>query len=361
MEATEAGNTTAAAAAAAAAAGVVHSCDVCAAQFASRNALFRHIKSDHSEFPSTKKLKTSGPVSQQDTPGDANVVDNNSRNKAPVEIRTVQEDEWYRVIVKPQGLASMGSTGEETLFNTAALMIDCNRITYKKAVPCHRLDRETGGVMVCSKSKIAERNIMMCFRNHDVHKRYRAVLIGKLEPAEAVINTPVSEQESSTRYKVFEYSRSAQYGWITTVDLWPLTGRKHQLRKHMAGVGHPIIGDSRYSSTLTWPQAPFQFMFLWALEIDFPHPARYNGASDSNENEELVPAGEMEATTFSLNTTDTISASIPSQGAMSPDASISNNSSACFPERVNAQIDEPLYYGEFRLFHEAAYAASCQV
>jgi hypothetical protein len=64
---------------------------------------------------------------------------------------------------------------------------------------------------------------------------------------------------------------SAKYGSITTLDLYPKTGRRHQLRKHLKGIGHPIIGDKRFASTIDLPDFNrFPTMFLWAYMMEFP-------------------------------------------------------------------------------------------
>jgi len=120
------------------------------------------------------------------------------------------------------------------------------QLRYKKAVPCHRLDISTGGLVICSKSKQAEVNIMKCFRNKWVKKTYIAIVSGKLEPVEGTIDNKICGKYAMTKYIVTKYTRSINYGWISTVQLCPITGRKHQLRRHMQGINHPIIGDRRF-------------------------------------------------------------------------------------------------------------------
>ena len=122
------------------------------------------------------------------------------------------------------------------------------QLRYKKAVPCHRLDSSTGGLVVCSKSKASEVNLMKCFRSKYIKKTYLAIVAGKLEPSAGIIDKKIGDKESRTLYEVVKYTRSVQYGWLSTVKLWPVTGRKHQLRRHMAELNHSIIGDRRFVS-----------------------------------------------------------------------------------------------------------------
>lgn len=87
-------------------------------------------------------------------------------------------------------------------------------------------------------------------------------------------------KECLTRFRVVRRERRDNIpGWVTFVDLWPRTGRKHQLRIHMASLGHPIVGDERYSEgpgidpALVFPKWLARGMYLWALELRFRHPA----------------------------------------------------------------------------------------
>ena len=138
--------------------------------------------------------------------------------------------------------------GKTSLMRSAELLLpnafELN-LLYKKAIPCHRLDSSTGGLVVCSKNRPAEVCIKMCFRQKLIKKRYRAIVPGRLEPKEGSLATPCGGKESLTKYNVVEYTRSARYGWISTVDCWPVTGRKHQIRKHLMVAGHAILGDRR--------------------------------------------------------------------------------------------------------------------
>jgi len=96
--------------------------------------------------------------------------------------------------------------------------------------------------VICSKSRKHEVIIKHLFFHRQVKKRYRAIVSGRLEPATGIIDAPIKGKVSKTRYSVVQYTDSIRYGTITTVDLFPITGRKHQLRKHLMSLGHPILG-----------------------------------------------------------------------------------------------------------------------
>ncbi len=111
---------------------------------------------------------------------------------------------------------------------------------------------------------------MLC---RQISKRYRAILAGHLMPMEGTVSIPVNGREAHTSYKVIEHSRALKYGsWITTVDLFPATGRTHQLRQHCAHLGHPILGDAKYT-----PEGADRMvgkgMCLWAAALQLAHPA----------------------------------------------------------------------------------------
>lgn len=247
-------------------------CRNCSEIFVSRNLLFKHCRDcnwDDVCDISKKKIKSTNSVIEI------------SSLLTDFNIKIIQEDDWFRIIVKPQGIATMGGK-ELTLMNSDQMLLPnalvfMSGVTYKKAMPCHRLDLATGGLMICSKSLQAEKLIKSCFRDKLVKKVYRAIVSGKIEKEEDLIITDigVKGKESITRYKVLSYTRSKQYGWVTTVELYPITGKRHQLRKHMSSIGHHIIGDNRYSFAETWPNNKkfTHVLFLWALQITFPHPS----------------------------------------------------------------------------------------
>lgn len=195
-------------------------------------------------------------------------------NGIDVDIPIIYEDDWCRVFKKPQGLPTMGSKGP-SLLKSPCLLIKENflpGVKYRKAVPCHRLDSATGGILICSKSKIAEILIQYCFREKLVQKRYVAIVVGKLTPSEGMITSKIEGKTSKTLFKVESCTQtphSCEY--LTTVSLWPITGRRHQLRKQLSEIGCPILGDRRYSFSNQWVD-PIDRLYLWAVELWLPHP-----------------------------------------------------------------------------------------
>ncbi len=154
--------------------------------------------------------------------------------------------------------------------------------------PAHRLDRLTGGVLVLAKTKSAAASLTVQFEQRLVRKRYRAIVAGRLEqpthlqhgeaglssqqtpaPGAAtrprggeeaappqpplapplIIDHPIEGRAARTELSVAAHSRCLKFGgWVTTVDLRPTTGRRHQLRRHLATcLGHPILGDPLYT------------------------------------------------------------------------------------------------------------------
>lgn len=120
----------------------------------------------------------------------------------------------------------------------------------------HRLDRETSGIVVCAKNHTAERKLKACFAERRVKKTYLAIVRGALLPREGTVRLPMARAREGlhllmeiredglpavTEYAVLEQGES--HG---LVQLRPRTGRQHQLRLHLAALGHPIDGDKLY-------------------------------------------------------------------------------------------------------------------
>ena len=115
----------------------------------------------------------------------------------------------------------------------------------KRPQELHRLDAETGGLLICAKTQAAAQALSRAFADRTLQKRYRALVRGALAGCGRV-TAPLSGKACVTEWRVAAQTRSQRCDVVTTVDLWPRTGRTHQLRKHMAMIGHPILGDVAY-------------------------------------------------------------------------------------------------------------------
>jgi len=142
-----------------------------------------------------------------------------------------------------------------------------------KPTPVHRLDAATGGLLLLAKTKAAEAALKDCFARRTCRKRYRAILDGELDrpSCRGEVRLAVRGKEAMTGYEVVRHVRSRRGGWISVVDLYPVTGRKHQLRKHMKSLGCAILGDARYGFIPSEDNI-YSRLCLWHMEISFPHP-----------------------------------------------------------------------------------------
>jgi 23S rRNA pseudouridine1911/1915/1917 synthase len=134
--------------------------------------------------------------------------------------------------------------------------------------PVHRLDKRTQGLLVVARTAAARHKLGDAFKERRVQKRYRAIVIGRLEGA-GEVSTPLDGREAYTAWQVVSHTRSLHTDWMTTVDLRPTTGRTHQLRRHMVELGHAILGDDLHTTGLVLRGSG---LFLCAAEIRFDHP-----------------------------------------------------------------------------------------
>ena len=172
---------------------------------------------------------------------------------APTTFGVVYDDEAMLVVDKPAGLPVHPSASYHK--NTLTFLL---RERYPEGPPhlAHRLDRETSGVLVCARTLEDERQLKKAFSSREVEKVYLAIARGRIEADEGQIDLPLGRPDeglhllmevredgapSRTGYRVV--ARAPEH---TLVALRPLTGRQHQLRVHLAALGHPIVGDKLY-------------------------------------------------------------------------------------------------------------------
>ena len=164
-------------------------------------------------------------------------------------------DEKLIAAVKPQGLpvdVDQDGIGADTLL--ARL-----RRRWPGAQLCHRLDAQTGGIVLAAADEAVLAQALAAFKAHGVEKEYRALALNRFERPEGALHawlikdarrsevrilhrSQPGARPVETRYRVLEAAAPGLY----RVALWPVTGRTHQLRAHMADFGHPLLGDDKY-------------------------------------------------------------------------------------------------------------------
>ena len=205
-----------------------------------------------------------GTVVQRLEPADANVPV--LRRRVPV----VFEDDWMAVVRKPGGLATSGNlprTLERALpFN---LKPSSAEDALARPRPAHRLDAPTAGLVAVAKTREALAKLGWAFQERAVEKRYRAVVVGRLDGAHR-IEEPIDGRSARTRIEALSHTPALRGGWLTRVDVWPETGRTHQIRRHLAALGTPVLGDAQYG--IDGLVLRRKGLFLFALELTLAHP-----------------------------------------------------------------------------------------
>ena len=187
----------------------------------------------------------------------------------------LHEDHQILIVNKPAGLLSVpGKTPD-----LADCLIARLEIAYPQVLLVHRLDRDTSGVMVFALTPHAQRHLGLQFEKRQTKKTYLARVAGRLEPKTGTVDLPLIVDWPNRPLQMVdpENGKPAVTDWRvmkasdaeSRVQLYPLTGRSHQLRVHMLSLGHPILGDPLYASE-TAEQYPR--MMLHAEELRLRHP-----------------------------------------------------------------------------------------
>ncbi|MGE5308457.1 MAG: RluA family pseudouridine synthase [Deltaproteobacteria bacterium] len=208
------------------------------------------------------------------------------KQQAPLEpedipLKVVCEDDDIAVIDKPAGLVTHPAPGNRchTLVNALLFRVKkLSTVNPDRPGIVHRLDKETSGIMVVARTNEAHFDLARQFEDHTITRRYVALVKGRVEFNEDVIEAPIDRDAehrenmkvdfspearyAKTRYKVLERGDDFSY-----LELEPYTGRTHQLRVHLAYIGHPVLGDSKYGR-----HNPFPRMALHAKTLGFIHP-----------------------------------------------------------------------------------------
>jgi len=169
------------------------------------------------------------------------------------------EDEYMAVIDKPAGIVVSGNQ-YRTIQN--ALPLPC-------PMPAHRLDHATSGLLIIAKTRKARVVLGTQFEDKQIKKKYQAIVIGQT-PVSGAIDFPIDGKITHTRFEKNQIVRSLKNDYLTLLDLYPTTGRTHQLRIHLANSGWPILGDKLYG--IKGMILKKKGLFLTAVGLSFTHP-----------------------------------------------------------------------------------------
>lgn len=186
----------------------------------------------------------------------------------PLEI--LFEDHHMAAIHKPAGFSVSGNA-YKTIYN--ALPFNLEKSTEPDALPwptpVHRLDNQTSGILLIAKTKTAQIALGNQFENHTIQKKYCAVVIGEVLK-NGKINSPIEDKTAETDFQVVTVVKSLRFEHLSLLNVSPKTGRTHQIRIHLASIGHPIFGDKLYVEEKMLHRG--KGLFLCAKEILFLHP-----------------------------------------------------------------------------------------
>ncbi|MFW6134376.1 MAG: RluA family pseudouridine synthase [Elusimicrobiota bacterium] len=192
-----------------------------------------------------------------------------------IPIEVTYSDEYIAVINKQPGIVVHPGRGhrDKTILNGLKSM-------FESPILVHRLDKDTSGILIAALNEQSALSLRKQFKKRKVKKVYIALVEGEIEGEGGEISVPIKRsrrdptrmgvgwsraKESKTRYRVVEKLDNATY-----VEVYPLSGRTHQIRVHFSYIGHPVIGDKKYSSQKREYLAERQM--LHSYQIAFEHP-----------------------------------------------------------------------------------------
>jgi 23S rRNA pseudouridine1911/1915/1917 synthase len=201
----------------------------------------------------------------------------------PMPLDILFEDDDLIVIDKPAGLVVHPGAGNRSGTLVNALIAHCGEGLsgiggVKRPGIVHRLDKDTSGLIVAAKTERAHNSLTRQLAERRMHKTYLALVDGSLQPDEAMIDAPIGRdthnrkrmrvngaaaREAQTSYRVRE-----RFEGYTYLEATLITGRTHQIRVHLASLGHPVTGDAVYGHRT--PLVARQFLHAWRLSLNHP-------------------------------------------------------------------------------------------
>ena len=206
----------------------------------------------------------------------------------PLDIR--YEDEDLLVVNKPKGMVVHPAAGHESGTLVNALLFHCGKSLSGingelRPGIVHRIDKDTSGLLVVAKNDFAHNSLARQIKAHSFTREYEAVVYGNLKTDEGTVDAPIGRHptqrkkqavtDKHSRQAVTHYEVITRYEGFTHVRLHLETGRTHQIRVHMAHIGHPVAGDAVYGPKKVITALEGQCLHARLLGFDHPRSGRY--------------------------------------------------------------------------------------
>lgn len=212
-------------------------------------------------------------------PGEIVEVGQKSAQPAlPPGLTILHEDEDVIVVIKAHGLLTVATERERETTAQAYLNAYLKDKGGERIHVVHRIDRETSGALVFAKNFAAREALKEKFAAHDVERVYIAVIEGEMDPPKGTIRSHLRERRDlrmesveahpDAKLAVTHYRTIESNGTYSMLEIRLETGRKNQIRTHLAEAGHPVVGDRMYGSTVN----PLGRLGLHAKVLGFDHP-----------------------------------------------------------------------------------------
>jgi len=197
----------------------------------------------------------------------------------------IHEDDDILALNKPFGLAVQG--GEKTARHIDGMLAAFAKDGARPKL-VHRLDKDTGGLLLVAKSRKAAQALTQAFKTRDVEKTYWALVVGAPRPRQGEIEMPIAKrmvriggkgmervvpaEGEGAKPAISRYQIVEDIGRVAFLAMQPVTGRTHQLRVHAAAMGHPIVGDYKYGGEEARIEGVADKMHLFCCSMTFRHP-----------------------------------------------------------------------------------------
>ena len=193
-----------------------------------------------------------------------------NKEKKNYEDFIIEDNENFIVINKPSGIPVQ--SGTKSFKNIIDILRETKYFLDSKPYIVHRLDKETSGVMIVAKNREYAQLFTSLFRIRKIHKTYLAITQGRVNRDIKILRDELTFYENNKKIvqKAISYIKIIRSNDKNSfLELKPITGRKHQLRKQLYNIGHPIIGDTKYSFNNLEKKQKFENIMLHAYKIRF--------------------------------------------------------------------------------------------